>query len=402
MSAEQLQSSLDRIAAGETVESVLRSLASDAETRALVQLALSAGEALPQRAPSAMRARQQAALQARLEAQLSPQKGRASATSGLLGLWRRWAVRLAGAAMAASLALGSAVAVSADSLPGDALYGVKRAAESARVALTVSPAARVRLRAGLAVERLSELRALVDRGVMPSPEDIERLLAAHSAMQQAAAEAGGDMLDAETAQGSKEIADGLRALAAQIADGDPSTAARLDDAAELVAPTRAAQDEPGNAPEVGDSGADGASGDHERGAGSKDEEAAPTLEPTRAIATTGAAPGSEEATAPSELAGTPTVVLSTATRTPPPSPTRRPTASATSQAGGGAPVQPTDAPQPTSAPPTAPPQPTAAPQPTSAPPTAAPATAPPPDPTAPIPNPRATDRAATSFPTSQP
>lgn len=81
--------------------------------------------------------------------------------------WRRWlpAASLAGvAAVAIFFGTAGAVYASDDALPGDSLYGVKRAWESVRVSLTRSPAAQAALRADLAGERLEEVVGLLEAG----------------------------------------------------------------------------------------------------------------------------------------------------------------------------------------------------------------------------------------------
>lgn len=66
------------------------------------------------------------------------------------------------------LGAGSAVAASASALPGDALYGVKRAAERISLAMHREPVGRVALQLRLASIRMSEVRALVAAGGDPS------------------------------------------------------------------------------------------------------------------------------------------------------------------------------------------------------------------------------------------
>jgi hypothetical protein len=63
-----------------------------------------------------------------------------------------------------AMLLGSAVLISKKSLPGDALYGVKRASENAQLALAQSPDARARLNLTFAGNRLEEVQALLPKG----------------------------------------------------------------------------------------------------------------------------------------------------------------------------------------------------------------------------------------------
>lgn len=76
---------------------------------------------------------------------------------------RRMAMVAIAAAFSVLLMGGSAVAASGDALPGDVLYGVKRAAERVDLALRRSPAAKAHLHLTFANRRLAELGALLDR-----------------------------------------------------------------------------------------------------------------------------------------------------------------------------------------------------------------------------------------------
>lgn len=77
---------------------------------------------------------------------------------------RPWARSLAVAALALVVISVSTLGVAAGSLPGDALYGVKRASERVRLALMMSDAGRSRYLAQLAVERRAEVRAAISEG----------------------------------------------------------------------------------------------------------------------------------------------------------------------------------------------------------------------------------------------
>jgi hypothetical protein len=66
------------------------------------------------------------------------------------------------------LGAGSAVAASASALPGDALYGVKRAAERVSLAMHRDPVGRIALQLQHASIRLSEVEALIAAGGDPS------------------------------------------------------------------------------------------------------------------------------------------------------------------------------------------------------------------------------------------
>jgi hypothetical protein len=79
---------------------------------------------------------------------------------------RRSAMRWIALGLVVVTLLGSATAASASSqaLPGDSLYGVKRAVESVRLALALSAADSAQLRVQFAQRRLTEAQALLQRG----------------------------------------------------------------------------------------------------------------------------------------------------------------------------------------------------------------------------------------------
>jgi hypothetical protein len=74
-----------------------------------------------------------------------------------------WRLGLAGA-LCATLVGGGMVAASAQSLPGNPLYGVKRGVEGVQLALTLDPAANTRLRLQVATRRLAEAQQLGTQG----------------------------------------------------------------------------------------------------------------------------------------------------------------------------------------------------------------------------------------------
>lgn len=77
---------------------------------------------------------------------------------------RRWAGNVALAIVALFVLASTTLSVAAGSLPGDALYSVKRAAERARLALTRNEASRSRILAQLAAERRAEVARLLKEG----------------------------------------------------------------------------------------------------------------------------------------------------------------------------------------------------------------------------------------------
>jgi len=73
------------------------------------------------------------------------------------------------AAAIALLILAGATSASASSLPGDPLYGVKRASEDVRLALTFDDVARMQLLSELADRRLAELAEIAKRRPSSAP-----------------------------------------------------------------------------------------------------------------------------------------------------------------------------------------------------------------------------------------
>jgi hypothetical protein len=108
--------------------------------------------------------------------------------------WTAWLrPALAGGLVALVLIAGAGTAA-ANSLPGDATFGLKRAIEEVRVALIFDDVERVRVLAELADQRLSELERVASRDdKSPTASDeyaqaVARFRAAVDALQQAAPE----------------------------------------------------------------------------------------------------------------------------------------------------------------------------------------------------------------------
>lgn len=108
--------------------------------------------------------------------------------------WTAWLrPALAGGLVALVLIVGAGTAA-ANSLPGDATFGLKRAIEEVRVALIFDDVERVRVLAELADQRLSELEKVASRDdKAPTASDeyaqaVARFRAAVDALQQAAPE----------------------------------------------------------------------------------------------------------------------------------------------------------------------------------------------------------------------
>jgi hypothetical protein len=179
--AERLQARLDRLAAGVPGAAAGEAIQDDPELAELVRLAVRLAEVAPVKAPPAYRAREQLLLQA-----ATPPRRRDGDRSPAA----RWMLRLAGALAAVALAVGTVVVASADSLPGEVLYPVKRAAEGARLALAADPVARARLRLVLAGERRSEIQALAGRGEWVEASALAGLVEARQAALGAARATG--------------------------------------------------------------------------------------------------------------------------------------------------------------------------------------------------------------------
>ncbi len=226
--AEKLQSALDRVGAGETVESVLARLGDEPDLADDLRFALQLGEALP----ADIRPDARAAIQVTLQDMMSS-SGRAPS------VWRRLVPRVAAVAAAAALVLWSAVVVSADSLPGDALYGVKLAKERTELALAVDPAARASVYLDMADERLSELATMVDLGLPLPASLLDDLVEAQEGAIDEASLAGDD----ELAHAAKASAGQAGRAVSELAElASPESRGLLESASSKLVPT--AQDRP--------------------------------------------------------------------------------------------------------------------------------------------------------------
>lgn len=133
-----------------------------------------------------------------------------SATPGL----RRRASLVGTAALVTMIALaGAGVFASRDALPGDALYALKRAAESAGLALTFDEQAKARRHLELASTRLDEIERLTARQSQ-SPADAALLQAAMQEFESATGEGSRMLLAGEDAGGAAALGD-LRTWAAE-------------------------------------------------------------------------------------------------------------------------------------------------------------------------------------------
>lgn len=131
--------------------------AASPEIRPLADLATNLRASL---APAAPRAPARARVWARLEPQLTPKPKHWAP-----GLILRPAAVLASVMLVLMLATGTTAAYAAEgSLPGDALYPVKRGLETARLALSLTSEGDADLQAAFADRRLAELEALTGLG----------------------------------------------------------------------------------------------------------------------------------------------------------------------------------------------------------------------------------------------
>lgn len=127
---------------------------------------------------------------------------------------RRRTTLVSAAAVVMMIVLGTAgVLGSRDALPGDALYGVKRAAESAGLALTFDDAARAHRHLELASLRLAEMEQLAARSPQ-SAVDAELFTAAIEEFDAATGQ-GSRMLLAAEDGGGVAVLDELRAWAVE-------------------------------------------------------------------------------------------------------------------------------------------------------------------------------------------
>jgi hypothetical protein len=140
------------------------------ELAPLLEAALTLHRTLAPRGPSAAYSQ---ATYVRLLNQLRAEAARARAASqparrraARRGWVPRFAYALASLLLVLAMVGASAGVVYAanDSLPGDALYGVKRGVERARLALSTTPSARASFLEDMASERLQEIDALLARG----------------------------------------------------------------------------------------------------------------------------------------------------------------------------------------------------------------------------------------------
>lgn len=122
--------------------------------------------------------------------------------------WTAWLRPALAAGLATLVLVVGAGTAAANSLPGDATFGLKRAIEEVRVALIFDDVERVRVLAELADQRLSELEKVASRDdKAPTASDeyaqaVARFRAAVDALQQAA--------PADKSELAQDVADAAR------------------------------------------------------------------------------------------------------------------------------------------------------------------------------------------------
>ena len=168
MMAEDFDTILDRclahIATGdETIDSSLHRYPDQSGQLAILLTIAEQARAVP--APAPLSTNRRLALESRIlqQARQLQAKPVRRATAPRLPVWRRGLAPLLASFVVLFLLLGSAVTVSASSVPGDVLYPIKRTAEQVRLTLaTVQQQSELHLE--FAQRRLEELRVLADRG----------------------------------------------------------------------------------------------------------------------------------------------------------------------------------------------------------------------------------------------
>jgi len=124
--------------------------------------------------------------------------------------WTSWLRPAFAAGLAALVLIVGAGSAAANSLPGDATFGLKRAIEEVRVALTFDDVERMRVLAQIADQRLSELEQVAGRDdKAPTASDeyaqaVTRFRAAVDALQHAAPDEDKSDLAQDVADAARE------------------------------------------------------------------------------------------------------------------------------------------------------------------------------------------------------
>lgn len=157
---------------GKDIDAVLTKYSEEADELApLLETAVYARETLDHFEPpsvAGLAAGRRRMLEAAARKRATPTQSWWQSVLSALGLWLRTPARgLATAALLLALfvvASGATVVASAESLPGDPLYPVKRTAEQVRLTLTTDPATRAALQAQFNQERQAEAQTVAAMG----------------------------------------------------------------------------------------------------------------------------------------------------------------------------------------------------------------------------------------------
>ncbi|MBI2857191.1 MAG: hypothetical protein HYX95_02625 [Chloroflexi bacterium] len=170
-----LDECIDRLQQGDSIEQCLSRYPGEAaELEPLLRTAASLREAArlspADHFKSRVRAQALFALQQACQKQPRPSRVRFG--------WARPLATVAAGVLAMAVVSAGTVAASADSLPGQPLYGVKTVVEKAQLAITPSEVGKAKLLAGFADKRVAEIAQLVDSG------DVEQVKATSVRMAQ--------------------------------------------------------------------------------------------------------------------------------------------------------------------------------------------------------------------------
>ncbi len=139
---------------------------------------------------------------------------RGSSRSSARGLGRRALVLGATALVAVVAAVGGGIFASRDALPGDALYPVKRVAESAGLAMTFDKSAKAHRQLELATTRLDEVEKLVKADPAGTTADPQLVQSAIHDFDSSTGDGSRSLMNTEDAGGAAALGD-LRAWAGE-------------------------------------------------------------------------------------------------------------------------------------------------------------------------------------------
>lgn len=173
---EALDDCLRAVEAGASPEAALARYPDLAdELRPLLTAAAAARPVEPLRVPRQSEAASRARFLARARV-LAGERRQAAGLFGSLSLTLRMGLAVLAVALVSGLGAAGLVSASAQSLPGDTLYGVKRAAEQAQLAFTAGPA-RAALEDAFDQRRLAEAEAVAALGRTVAVEFVGRVAA---------------------------------------------------------------------------------------------------------------------------------------------------------------------------------------------------------------------------------